>query len=644
MPNRPTVLAYTLFGLALALAAVAIGGALVLGLDSETLWSNFMITNTVIGLSAAPCGLLIARAKPENPIGWLFLVWGIAPLLTAAATPLMIYGADHDWPQFALRLLVTIFLFSWSWGVYCCLPLILQLFPTGKPLSRRWTVLCWLTVCTAVLGNVFVGPTHEYGASSFLVAPWWAVTERIAGIGAGLIMLASVASVIVRYVRGSRTIRQQVLWLAAAILLVLLINVPIWFAIPTGRYVLLLLSFPLIPAAVTIAVLRHGLYDVRIVLSRVVVYGVLTACVIAVYIGLVAVLERVVRGAGAPVVAALAIALAFNPVRVRLQRLVDRAIYGTRRDPVAAMSAVGQELAGDDLGGVTDALRQTLRLSYVAIERRTGGLVESGERPATMQTWPLAYDSEPIGNLVVGPRHGERQLSRSDQRVIDLVAAPLAIVLHAQALTEDVKASRERVIEAAEEERTRLRRELHDSLGPLLTGAAFKADGIALAAQHRPERAEFLATELADQLRQSVEAVRQLAYGLRPAALDELGLVGALREEGRRFSPVKVIIDAPESLPALPSLVEVAAYRIAAEALTNVVRHSDAKLASIQLITNDGTLEMIITDNGTSRAAWAAGLGLASIKSRASEIGGACEAGPTAEGGRVVATLPMRVN
>jgi two-component system, NarL family, sensor kinase len=644
MPKRPTVLAYTLFGLALALAAVAIGAALVLGLDSETLWSNFMITNTVIGLSAAPCGLLIARAKPENPIGWLFLVWGIAPLLTAAATPLMIYGADHDWPQFALRLLVTIFLFSWSWGVYCCLPLILQLFPTGKPLSRRWTVLCWLTVCTAVLGNVFVGPTHEYGASSFLVAPWWAVTERIAGIGAGLIMLASVASVIVRYVRGSRTIRQQVLWLAAAILLVLLINVPIWFAIPTGRYVLLLLSFPLIPAAVTIAVLRHGLYDVRIVLSRVVVYGVLTACVIAVYIGLVAVLERVVRGAGAPVVAALAIALAFNPVRVRLQRLVDRAIYGTRRDPVAAMSAVGQELAGDDLGGVTDALRQTLRLSYVAIERRTGGLVESGERPATMQTWPLAYDSEPIGNLVVGPRHGERQLSRSDQRVIDLVAAPLAIVLHAQALTEDVKASRERVIEAAEEERTRLRRELHDSLGPLLTGAAFKADGIALAAQHRPERAEFLATELADQLRQSVEAVRQLAYGLRPAALDELGLVGALREEGRRFSPVKVIIDAPESLPALPSLVEVAAYRIAAEALTNVVRHSDAKLASIQLITNDGTLEMIITDNGTSRAAWAAGLGLASIKSRASEIGGACEAGPTAEGGRVVATLPMRVN
>jgi two-component system, NarL family, sensor kinase len=357
---------------------------------------------------------------------------------------------------------------------------------------------------------------------------------------------------------------------------------------------------------------------------------------------LVAVLDRVLRGAGAPVVAALAIALAFNPVRVRLQRLVDRAVYGTRRDPVAAVSAVGQRLAGDDLGGVADALRETLRLSYVAIERQPSVVVESGERPATTQAWPLVYDGEPMGNLIVGPRHGERKLSRSDQRVIEVVAAPLAIVLHSQALTEDLKASRERVIEAAEEERTRLRRELHDSLGPLLTGAAFKADSIALAAQHRPERAESLATELADQLRQSVEAVRQLAYGLRPAALDELGLVGALREEGRRFSPVKVIVDAPESLPVLPSSVEVAAYRIASEALTNVVRHSDAKLASVRLTTDDGTLKMIIADDGSATTAWSPGLGLTSIQLRASEVGGAFEAGPTAQGGRVTAVLPLR--
>jgi two-component system, NarL family, sensor kinase len=641
MPKRLTILAYALFGFAIVLAGVAVVGALVFNLDRETLWSSYLITNTAIGLSAAPCGLLIARAKPDNPIGWLFLIMGIAPLLTAATAPLMIYGAAHDWPQFALRLLVTIYMFSWSWGIFCCLPLILQLFPTGKPLSRRWAVLCWLTVANAALGNMFVGPTPEYGASSFLVAPWWAVTEGISAQVAQPVVLASVASLVVRFIRGTETVRQQVLWLLVAVILVILINAPTWFTMPSGQTIVLLLSFPLIPAAVTVAVLRHGLYDVRIVLSRVVVYAVLTAGVIAIYVGLVAVLDRVLRGIGAPVIAALAIALAFNPVRVRLQRLVDRAVYGTRRDPVAAVSAVGQRLAGDDLGGVADALRESLRLSYVAVERKDASIVESGEQAATLQTWPLSYDAEPLGRLFVGPRDGERQLSRSDQKIIDLLAAPLAIVLHAQALTEDLRVSRERVIDAAEEERNRLRRELHDSLGPLLTGAAFKADGIALAAQSRPERAESLAIELADQLRQSVEGVRQLAYGLRPAALDELGLVGALREEGSRYGPVKVIIQAPESMPALPSSVEVAAYRIAAEALTNVVRHSDAKLASVQLTTDDGTLEMIITDDGSSTAPWSPGLGLASIQTRASEVGGACEAGPTAEGGRVVAVLPL---
>ena len=642
MPKRLTMLAYALFGFAIVLAGVAVVGALLVGIDRETAWSMYLITNIAVGLSAAPCGLLIARAKPDNPIGWLFLIAGIAPLLTAAMTPLMIYGAHNHWPQPALRLVVTSYMFAWSWGVFCCLPLILQLFPTGKPVSRQWTVLCWLTIGTAALGNAFVGPTPEYGASSFLVVPWWTVTEQIVGVLTPLIILASVISLIVRFIRGTETVRQQVLWLLVAVILVILINAPTWFTIPTGKTILLLLSFPLIPTAVTIAVLRHGLYDVRIVVSRLVVYVLLTAGVIAVYVGLVAVLDRVLRGLGAPVVAALAIALAFNPARVRLQRLVDRAVYGNRRDPVAAVSAVGQRLAGENLEGVADALRDTLRLSYVAITRGDAGLIESGEATSVLQEWSLTYDGKQVGNLVVGPRHGEQRLSPADQKVIDLVAAPLALVLHAQSLTEDLKASRERIIDAAEEERTRLRRELHDSLGPLLTGAAFKADGIALAARHRPERAESLAVELADQLRQSVEAVRRLAYGLRPAALDELGLVGALREEGSRFGLVKVTIDAPESMPALPSSVEVAAYRIAAEALTNVVRHSDARLASVRLTTDDGALEMIISDNGTSTGPWSPGLGLTSIKTRASEIGGACEAGPTSEGGRVVAVLPLR--
>ena len=264
----------------------------------------------------------------------------------------MIYGATHDWPQFSLRLLVTINMFSWSWGLFCCLPLILQLFPTGKPLSRRWVVLCWLTIGNAALGNMFVGPTPEYGASSFLVVPWWAVTEGIAATATSLIILASIASLVVRFVRGTETVRQQVLWLLVAVILVIFINQPTWFALPSGQTILLLLSFPLIPA-VTIAVLRHGLYDVRIVLSRVVVYAVLTAGVIAIYIGLVAVLDRVLRGAGAPSWLRSRWPSIRSEVRAAPGR--PRGVRHSSRS-VAAVSAVGQRLAGDDLGGVADAL------------------------------------------------------------------------------------------------------------------------------------------------------------------------------------------------------------------------------------------------------------------------------------------------
>ena len=641
MPKRPDRWAHALFAFALLLAVAAVTGALLAGLDREAVLSTYLLTNTAIGLSAAPCGLLIARARPENPIGWLFLVAGVAPLLTAAATPGVLYGAAHGWPPLVLRLLVTTYLFAWSWGVFCCLFLVLQLFPSGTPLTPRWCWLVRLTVANALLGNLFVGPTPELGASSLLLAPWWQLTETVASVLTMVILVLSVASLVLRFVRGGATVRRQLLWLLVAVIAVIVVNAPIWFSLPVGAEVFLLLSFPLIPLAVTIAVLRHDLYDVRAVLSRLLVYVLLTAGVIAAYVGTVAVLDRVLRGAGAPVLATLAIALAFGAVRSRLQRVVDRAVYGVGRDPVAAMSAVGRRLAGDDLRGVVEALREALRLPYAALEGRDGSTVASGDPGGPTATWPLVHRDEPVGALVLSPRRGERRLSRADAAVIDLVAAPLALGVHALALTEDLRASRERVIDAAEEERGRLRRELHDSLGPVLTGAALKADGIALAVAARPGQAETLALELADQLRQSVAAVRQIVYGLRPAALDELGLAAALRREATQLASVRVTVDAPEPLAALPPSVEVAAYRIATEALTNVVRHSDATRVALRLAVDGSTLTVTVTDDGRATGAWTPGVGLASMSARASEVGGACQAGPTGHGGRVVAVLPV---
>jgi two-component system NarL family sensor kinase len=352
----------------------------------------------------------------------------------------------------------------------------------------------------------------------------------------------------------------------------------------------------------------------------------------------------VLRDAGAPVVATVLIALAFHPARQRLQRVVDRAFYGARDDPVRAVSAVGERLAGDDLGGVLDGIREALRLPFAALRTDAGELAASGTPPETVHTVALTYRGERVGDLLVGVRVGERRLSGADRAVLDLLATPLAVALHATRLSDELQVSRERLVTATEEERRRLHRELHDSLGPTLTGAAFKADAAGNLAATDPARAAQLSMELGTQIRGAIDDVRRLVYGLRPPALDELGLVGAVRRQAEQLTgDVAIAVDAVEALPPLPAAVEVAAYRIATEALTNVVRHSRARRAVVSLRADRAALRVSVTDDGTPNGPWRLGVGLRSIAERTAELGGACEAGPTPDGGRVAAVLPLGV-
>jgi signal transduction histidine kinase len=196
-------------------------------------------------------------------------------------------------------------------------------------------------------------------------------------------------------------------------------------------------------------------------------------------------------------------------------------------------------------------------------------------------------------------------------------------------------------VAAREEERRRLHRDLHDGLGPALTGAGFKADAAHNLVAGEPERAGTLLAELRRDIREAIDDVRRLVYGLRPPALDELGLAGALRRHGEAL-PLAVTVDAPATLPALPAAVEVAVYRIATEALTNAARHAQAGAAYVELAV-DSAVRLSIVDDGTPDGPWTPGVGLASIRERAAELGGTCTAGPTAAGGRVVAVLPLAV-
>jgi two-component system NarL family sensor kinase len=258
-----------------------------------------------------------------------------------------------------------------------------------------------------------------------------------------------------------------------------------------------------------------------------------------------------------------------------------------------------------------------------------------------------------VGELIVGLRSGQHRLSPPDIAVLRLLAGPLAVAAHATALSAALQDSRSGIVTAREEERRRLRRDLHDGLGPVLTGTAFKAD----AARNTLKDADAVAGPARDLLAglradttAAISDIRRLIYGLRPPALDDLGLIGSLREQSTRLalrpdvSGVAVTLNAPDHLPALPAAVEVAAYRIITEAMTNAVRHSSAGRIEITLGVAAGAgLSIEVRDDGTGPpAGWQPGVGVTSMRERAAELGGSCrfEASPGG-GGQVIALLPV---
>ena len=660
------VLAASLFGLAVAELATAIGCQLAGGVSWAGAVDSFTLTDGVIGLALSACGALLAWYRPRNPIGWLFLAGGVAYATSTAAVNLLGLGGSVGWSTLVLRLLASLFMLAWPWGIGLCLPLALLLFPDGRPAGSRWRWLIWAIVVEGVLFELsFAAPGRQtFGSRSvtpYLALPFYhrlgAVWAASNVAWAALFMLV-LASLVVRYRRGGDVERRQLLWLLLAVLVVLAYAGVPWGIFGRGP-VLGLLVIPLIPAAVTVAILRYQLLDIRLVVSRALVYGLLTAAAAGAYVGLVALLDALVRSRvslDSAVVASVIVAVGFNPARIRLQRLIDRGLYGDRRDPVRAVSLVGERLAGTGtagLAGVLEALCDSLRLPFAAVRFGTAEAAAHGTAPERLHGISLRYDGARIGELIVGLRSGQRRLSPPDIAVLELLAGPLAVALHATALSAALQQSRVSIVAAREEERRRLRRDLHDGLGPALTGIAFKADAARNALPAGPARASELLGALRADTTAAITDIRRLVNGLRPPALDDLGLIGSLRQQTDRLaqrpdgSSVAVCLNTPEPLPALPAAVEVAAYRIITEAMTNAARHSGATRIDVLLAVADGDgLRIEVRDDGrVPGPGWQPGFGLTSMRERAAELGGTCQAGPDpAGGGRVIAALPLSEN
>jgi two-component system, NarL family, sensor kinase len=656
-------LAAGLFGLALAEITTAIACGLAGGISLADAVDSFTLTDGITGLSLSACGVLLAWHRPRNPIGWLFLAGGVAYATSAAAVNLLGFGAAVGWSTLVLRLLASLFMLAWPWAIGLCLPLALLLFPDGRPAGRRWRWLIWVIAAAGVLFELSFAVPGRQTFGSLSVAPYLAIPSyhrlgalwAASDIASAAILALVLASLVVRYRRGGDVERRQLLWLLLAVLAVLAYAGVPWGIFGRGP-VLGLLVIPLIPAAVTIAILRYQLLDIRLVVSRALVYGVLTAAAAGAYVGLVALLDVLVRSRvslDSAVVASIIVAVGFNPARVRLQRLIDRGLYGDRRDPVRAVSLVGERLAGTGtagLPGVLEALCDSLRLPFAAVRLGSAEAAAHGAAPQLLHSIGLRYDGTRIGELIVGLRSGQHRLGADDIAVLELLAGPLAVAVHATALSAALQESRVGIVAAREEERRRLRRDLHDGLGPVLTGIAFKADAASNTLADQPRRARELLAALRADTTAAIDDIRRLVDGLRPPALDDLGLIGSLREQSARLAQrpdggrVAVCLNAPDSLPPLPAAVEVAAYRIITESMTNAARHSGATRIEVRLSVAEGDgLRIEVRDDGTSpQAGWPPGVGLTSMRERTAELGGSCQAGPDpAGGGRVVALLPL---
>jgi two-component system, NarL family, sensor kinase len=620
----------------------------------------------IVSLSVPLVGAAAARAQRRNAVGWLLLLTGVTVPLAVAAY-LYAHAADTGaslpaapWAEW---------LDAWPWTPALTLvPVLgLLLFPTGRPASRGWQVLMWtgIAVVAAQLLNGLLAPHlldfPDRANPTGLSGPAGSAADALGDtiVFVPFLATAGALSLHLRWRRATRARDEHGRPADPALAAALGLAVPAGWLIAAswwGCGVVIattgnsndalpaeLLGIVALAVAAWAAIYRYRLFDARQVLSRTLVYAALIVCVLAVYFAVAAAVGAVVRDTvSQPVAVAVAVAVAL-PIQGVLRRWATRLVYGDRDDPYAALVRLGRRLEDaaepdDVLPMVARTIRRALRLDFVglAVGETTAG---AGTDHGDGEVFPLVFAGETIGTLTVSRPEG-RAPGPEETRLLDGVIRQVATAAHAVALTRDVRRSREYLVTATEEERRRLRRDLHDGLGPGLAGVVLGLQRARRQIPSDPDAATAQLDTLTAQTQEAIAEVRRLVEGLRPAALDEVGLVAALTERAESFGGITVT--GPDPAPELPAAVEAAAYRIAVEAMTNVSRHARAGHATVR-ITVDADLRLEITDDGEGLpAAFRAGVGISSMRERAAELGGHCTVEPAApRGTRVHAAIPL---
>jgi signal transduction histidine kinase len=635
-------------------------------------------------------GVAVITHRPANPIGWLFLITGTAYAFTALSAGIIAYGSSLPAVISPTLINLSLWLGNWIWLPATILPttFVFLLFPDGRLPSSRWRPVAWavgIGLALIALGLAFhSGPVESWGTgpNPYALAGADVALDYIITLGSLLLLIGGIGSILAilfRYRRSRGIERQQMKWLAYVAIMVvmfMLVTVPVWlsgglsdavaqeFNIALTNMVMLLIGI-----AAAVAIVGYRLYDIDVIINRTLVYGVMTAVILLIYSLIVGAAGVFFGAQGNWLLTLLAtglVAVLFQPIRSRLQQGVNRLLYGQRDEPFEVLIQLGQQLehtmTPDAIyPAIVLTVATALRLPYVAVEIRQGdtfATAESyGRAIAGTVSLPLTNHGEEVGRLVVGRRSDDEEFSEVEQQLLQNIARQAGAAVYGSKLAADLRRSRQQIVTGREEERRRLRRDLHDGLGPSLASLLLETRALRRLIRDNPAAAEKLADEIQTDIRGTIDEIRRVVHELRPPALDDLGLAPALRVlaakigrgEGSADSiSLDVQVDAPESLPPLPAAVEVAAYRIVQEALTNVVRHADARCAVVRLWL-DHDLHVEVADDGIGAPdrigvdrGQVGGLGLLSMRERVAELGGTFVITRPATGGTLIrVTLPV---
>jgi signal transduction histidine kinase len=548
--------------------------------------------------------------------------------------------------------------------------LFLYLFPDSRWAPRWMWIVAALWIARDVLRAV--APLSGLDEGTW---PLWLQFPIFLGLFASVIYAQ-----IYRYRRVSTPLQQsQTKWVVFGITLALGISIVVntiaaIFAptldTPSSMLIALIgssiivLGFLAIPMFLSVALIRYQLFETDRILQRALVSGTLTAGIVGLYVGLVGALSLLFQNSGNAVTVILAtgiVALLFQPLRERLQLGVSRLLYGRRDEPYAVMAGLNRRLEAalapeDVLPTIVATVAQALKLPYVALALKQGeeyiiGAMQ-GAPADELEHFPLTYQGASIGELQLAPRSPGESFTPADRQLLADLAREAGIAVYTvrqalelQRLNRELQRSRAQIIAAREEERRRLRRDLHDGLGSALTSATYKLAAARNVLDRDLVTAATLLDEVKDQTQAAIADIRHIVYDLRPPALDELGFVAALDEHvgHSTLNGMQVAFDAPDDLPGLSAAAEVAAYRIVTEGFANAIKHAHARHCTIRLGVSADSLTLDVQDDGIGLPPdYHPGVGLAAMRERAAELGGTLKVKSIVTGGTLVqATLPL---